>query len=45
MPAPMDFMAHELHDPTASGSIQGNGGASDVMALQNMLAAVGTQTF
>ena len=42
MPAPMDFYAHELHDPTLSSSIQGNGG-SDVMALQNMLAAAEQQ--
>ena len=39
MPAPMDFMAHELHDPMASPSMQGNA-TSDVVAMQNMLAAV-----
>jgi hypothetical protein len=40
MPAPMDFMAHQLHDPMASSSMQGNADATDVAALQNMLAAV-----
>ena len=32
MPAPMDFMAHELHDPMASPSMQGNA-TSDVVAM------------
>lgn len=39
MPAPMDYSAHELHDPSRGATIQGND-STDVMALQNMLAAV-----
>jgi hypothetical protein len=39
MPSPMDYMAHELHDPMASSSMQANN-TSDVLAMQNMLAAV-----